>query len=109
MSCSFEFIDYLLEILYPLGKVYSRKMMGEYVIYLNEKCVVLACDNNAYVKKLPCIQELMKDAETGNPYPGAKEWYILDLSSPNHVRKVIPVLWNDLPFPVKKSKKQKKR
>ena len=37
----------------------------------------MACDNIAYVKKLPCVDVLMKNAETGCPYNGAKEAYIL--------------------------------
>ncbi len=80
-------------------------MMGDYVIYVNEKCVITACDNIAYVKKLPCIAGLMADAETGQPYPGAKEAYILDFSDMSKVGKVIELLWNDLPFP--KSRKNR--
>lgn len=67
MACSIDFIEELCEILSPLGEVRSRKMMGDYVIYVNEKCVITACDNLAYVKKLPCIEDLMADAETGHP------------------------------------------
>lgn len=76
--------------------------MGDYVIYVNGKCVITACDNIAYVKKLPCIAEMMADAETGKPYDGAKEAYILDLSRRSHALKVISALWEALPFPKKK-------
>ena len=78
-------------------------MMGDYVIYVNDKCVITACDNIAYVKKLPCISDLMADAESGSPYPGAKEAYILDIEDSQKVLKVVETLWNHLPFP--KSKK----
>ncbi|MDE6296132.1 MAG: TfoX/Sxy family protein [Muribaculaceae bacterium] len=105
MACSSEFIDYVCEILSPLGEVRSRKMMGDYVIYLDEKCIITACDNILYIKQLPCIQELMANSETGKPYEGAKEHYILDYTDQNHARKVISVLWEYLPFPKKKSKK----
>lgn len=74
-------------------------MMGDYVIYVNEKCVITACDNIAYVKKLPCIEVLMADAECGCPYPGAKEAYILDLTDTRKVMEVIGALWNELPLP----------
>ncbi len=90
-------------MLAPLGEVRSRKMMGDYVIYVNGKCVITACDNIAFVKKLPCIADLMADAETGCPYPGAKESYILDFQDQHKVYAVITNLWNALPFP--KSKK----
>lgn len=90
-------------MLTPLGSVRARKMMGDYVIYVNEKCVITACDNIAYVKKLPCIADLMADAECGCPYPGAKEAYILDFTNASKALKVIETLWAALPFP--KSKK----
>ncbi len=102
MACTTDFIEYLCEMLSSLGEVRSRKMMGEYVIYVNEKCVITACGNNAYVKKLPCITELMAESEVGCPYEGAKEAYILDVSNRNLTLKVISTLWEELPFPKKK-------
>lgn len=102
MACSSEYIDFVCELLAPLGEVRYRKMMGDYVIYLNDKCVITACDNCCYVKKLDCIAPLMADAETGHAYEGAKESYILDLSDQRKVREVISILWEVLPFPKKK-------
>ncbi len=48
------------------------------MIYLNERPVILVCDNTTYVKKHPAIEELMRESETGIPYEGAKEYYIID-------------------------------
>lgn len=104
MACTSEFIESICDALAPLGVVRSRKMMGDYVIYVNEKCVITACDNIAYVKKLPCIADLMADAECGFPYQGAKEAYILDFADTRKALKVIETLWNDLPFPKSKKK-----
>lgn len=104
MACSQEFIDFIGEALAPLGEVRFRKMMGDYVIYLNEKCVITACDNNAFVKKLDCIAHLMESAETGSAYEGAKEAYILDFADQSKAREVISILWEALPFPKKKKK-----
>lgn len=104
MACSPEYIDFVCEVLTPLGEVRYRKMMGDYVIYVNDKCVITACDNNAFIKKLDCIAPLMADAETGCAYAGAKEGYILDFSDQRKVREVISALWDALPFPKKKKK-----
>ena len=104
MAWTPEYIDFICEVLAPLGEVRSRKMMGDYVIYLNEKCVITACDNNAFIKKLDCIAPLMSDAETGFAYQGAKEGYILDFSDQRKVRNVISILWEALPYPKKKNK-----
>ena len=92
MACTREFIDFVCDTLSPLGEVRSRKMMGDYIIYVNGKCVITACDNICYVKKLPCIAELMAGAETGRPYEGAKEAYILDFADKNKVLKVVNAL-----------------
>ena len=67
MACTTDFIESICNILAPLGEARSRKMMGDYVIYLNEKCVITACDNIAYVKKLPCVADLMANAVCGCP------------------------------------------
>lgn len=104
MACSSEFIDFIVEVLSPLGDVRSRKMMGDYVIYVNEKCVITACDNNAFIKKLSCIADLMADAEVGCAYEGAKEGYILTFEDQAKARKVISTLWEALPFPKNKKK-----
>ncbi len=104
MSCTSEFIEFVCETLRPLGEIRSRKMMGGYIIYVNEKCVITACDNNAYIKKLPCIAQLMADAEIGSPYQGAKEAYILDFTDTRKILKVIRTLWDNLPYPKSKNK-----
>ena len=102
MACNIEYIEHLCSLLSSLGEVSYRKMMGDYIICLNEKCIITACDNMAFIKKLPCLEEMMYNAETGHPYAGAKEAYILDTSDRNLIRKVIPVLWDNLPLPKKK-------
>ena len=104
MPCTAYFIEFVCDALAPLGEVRSRKMMGDYVIYLNDKCVITACDNMAFVKKLPCIADLMADAEFGCPYEGAKEAYILDFQDRQKVLRVIEMLWEDLPFPKSRRK-----
>lgn len=99
MACTKDFIEFVCDALAPAGEVRSRKMMGDYVIYLNGKCIITACDNNAYVKKLPCIAEQMAGSECGCPYPGAKEAYILDFNDRARMLKVVETLWSALPFP----------
>lgn len=105
MACTTDFIEFVCATLSPLGMVRSRKMMGDYVIYLNEKCIITACDNTAFIKKLPCIAEMMADAETGCAYSGAKECYILDFHDKSKALKVIETLWEALPYPKSKSRK----
>ncbi|MDO4948171.1 TfoX N-terminal domain-containing protein [Fibrobacter sp. UWH9] len=104
MSCSNEFIDFILDVLSDVGDVRAKKMFGDWMIYVDEKPVVLACDDMAYVKKLPEITDLMEEAECGVPYEGAREHYILEMEQQSHVRDVVQKLVEVIPTPKKKRK-----
>lgn len=80
-------------------------MFGEAMVYLNDRPVLLVCDDTVFVKKHETIQDLMLDAETGIPYKGAKEHYILDIDNADFSKKVVLELEKVTPLP-KKRKKQ---
>lgn len=105
MSCSVDFIEYVCSQLSSVGEVSSRKMMGDYLIYIDEKPVIIACDNLCYVKKVPEIESLMVEAECGFPYPGAKEHYILDIDHKKEAMMVVKILRDVLPYPKQRKKK----
>lgn len=106
MATSVEYIEYVCEQIKNTGVIRYKKMFGEYMIYINEKPILMVCDNTVFVKLLPDIQELMEHADTGYPYDGAKEHYILDIDNSELTNKVIEVL--KLVTPEKKSKQAKK-
>lgn len=62
------------------------------MVYVNDKPVLLVCDNTVYVKKLPEIEELMSGAECGVPYDSAKEHYILDIEDRELTAKAVEIL-----------------
>ena len=99
MACTPDFIDFVCQQLSAVGIVRARKMMGDYVIYVNEKCVIVACDGICFVKKIPELAHLMSDAECGYPYEGAKEHYILDIEHRDLAVQVVTILRDVLPFP----------
>lgn len=67
MATSIDFINYICEQLEGTGEIIYKKMFGEYMVYINSKPVVIVCDNIVYVKKLECIDELMKNAQIRIP------------------------------------------
>ena len=77
MATSKEYIEFVCEQIYRYGTVTYRKMFGEYMAYLNEKPILLVCDNTVYIKEFPELDGIMSEAERGIPYDGAKERYIL--------------------------------
>ena len=73
--------------------------------YVNDKPVLLVCDNTVFVKKLPEVAELLSDAPCGFPYDEAKEHYILDVEDQALVEQVLPVLESITSLTKKRKKK----
>lgn len=53
MATTPEYNEFVCERLEPFGAVRSRKMFGEYMVYLNDKPIITVCDNTVFVKILP--------------------------------------------------------
>lgn len=102
MATNIEFIEHVCDCLVGVGNVRSRKMFGEYMIYVNEKPILLVCDNTVYVKKIEAVKTILADAPCGIPYDGAKEHYILNTDDPALTRKVVTILEEVTPLPKKK-------
>lgn len=103
MACSLEFVEFVQTQLESVGEVRVRKMFGDYVVYVDDRAVALACDNCVYVKIHPAIELLMQNAERGVPYAGARECYVLDIGHRTHAEKVVGILRDVLPLPRKRS------
>lgn len=105
MGTTVDFIEYVCEQIKGDWSVRSNKMFGEYMVYINEKPMLLVCDNTVYVKQLDCVASIMQDAERATPYKGAKEHYILDVDNAKLCREVISILEPITPLPKPKKKK----
>ncbi len=105
MATTLDYIEYVCDQIHGTGMVRYRKMFGEYMVYVNDKPILLVCDNTVFVKKLDCIKELLQDASTGFPYNGSKEHYILDIDNRNLACEVIDVLEPLIPVPKPRKKK----
>ena len=79
-------------------------MFGEYMVYLNDRPILLLCDNCVFVKMLPQVSALLANAPRGFPYDGAKEYYILDIEDDALLQNLIPLLEHLTPIPKKKKK-----
>ena len=105
MSTSKEYIQFVCEQLDDLTGVNYRykKMFGEYLIYVQERPVLLVCDNCVMVRKIPELEEVMKKAPEGIPYDGAKAHYILDVEDHALAAAVIEILVRAVPVPKRKA------
>ena len=104
MATSQEYIEFVCEQIRGVGAVRYRKMFGEYMVYVNDKPLLLICNNTVYVKKLAALLPLLGNADCGIPYDGAKEHYILDIDNAPLCREVITVIEPITPMPKKKRK-----
>lgn len=105
MATTTEYIEYVCEQISGVGDIRYKKMFGEYMVYVNNKPVITVCDNTAFVKIVDAIAELMKNAEKGFPYNGAKENYILDIDNSDFAKKVVSELEKVTPLPKPRKKK----
>ena len=105
MASSTEFLNFVCEQISGIGSVRFRKMFGDGMVYLNDKPVILVCDDIAYVKKLDIIADIMSDAGTGTPYDGSKEHYVLDIDNADFAKEVVLKIEAVTPLPRSKKKK----
>ena len=104
MATTVDFIEFVCERIHGDYAIRYKKMFGEYMVYANDKPILLVCDNCVYVKKLKEVESLLQGAETGIPYDGSKEHYILDIENAELVESVIPILERVTPPPKKRKK-----
>ena len=105
MATTVDFIEYICGQIEGVGMVRHKKMFGEYMVYVDNKPILLVCDNTVFIKILPCLDELMESAEKGYPYDGAKEHYVLDIDDAILTREVIAALLSVIPVPKPRKKK----
>lgn len=78
MATSKEYHDFIMEQISGLENIRSRKMMGEYIIYCNDKIVGGIYDNRFLVKPTESARNFMPDAPLEFPYENAKEMLLVE-------------------------------
>jgi len=108
MSTQKETVEFILDKLGDQGRFSVRAMFGEYALYADGKVVALVCDDQLYVKIVPASGELESLCEKGEPYPGAKEYYVVEEDQLTQLGQ-LPILLLDIAetLPEKKKKKSK--
>lgn len=105
MASNLDFVEYVCEQILPCGNVRYRKMFGEYMVYVNDKPLLLLCDNTVYVKILPPTEKLLAGNEICTPYDGAKPHYVIDADDREQLQAVIKLLEPLTALPKKRKKK----
>ena len=102
MSTSPATIAHILDALdLPLT---SRKMFGEYALYLGEKVVALVCDDTLFLKPTAGARALLTGADMEPAYRGGKPWIVGShyLDDPDLCAQVLRQVAAEVPPPKKK-------
>ena len=78
MTSTAGFVAYVCDQLRCAGTVSSRKMFGEYALYLDGKVFALVCDDQLFVKPTPAGRLLVGEPNLAPPYPGAKPHFMVN-------------------------------
>ncbi|MBQ1565119.1 MAG: TfoX/Sxy family protein [Clostridia bacterium] len=96
MASSKEYLQFVLEQLSVLTDVSYRPMMGEYVLYCHGVVVGGIYDDRFLLKPAKIARQLMPDAPTDIPYPGAKEMLVADVDDAELVCRAVEAIAAEL-------------
>jgi len=105
MASSLDFVEFVMGQLEGIGNLRMRRMFGEYCVYVNEKPIVLICDDRVYLKIVPELAELLAEAEQDYPYEGSSIRYVLDIDDRELSREAVVILESVTPVPKPKKRK----
>lgn len=109
MATTKEYLEFVLGQLSGLDDITYRSMMGEYIIYYRGKIVGDICDNRLLVKPVNAAKALMPDARLEPPYEGAKDMILIeDVDDSDFLTRLFEAMYDELPAPKNKKKKQEK-
>ena len=103
MSSSKEYLEFILEQLSKLENISHRAMMGEYIIYYQDKIVGGIYDDRFLVKPTKSAVAMMPNATMELPYKGAKEMLLVDeVDNKDFLKRLLEVMYDELPAPKRK-------
>jgi TfoX/Sxy family transcriptional regulator of competence genes len=110
MATTADYIEYVAAQVADCGAVRYKKMFGEYMVYVNDKPILLVCDNAVFVKPVPELAGLLREEEMDYPYspekyPGVKKHYVIDVDNAELLRAVVSTLEPITPVPKPRKKK----
>jgi TfoX/Sxy family transcriptional regulator of competence genes len=110
MATSQDYIEYVTAQIVDCGATRYKKMFGEYMVYVNDKPILLVCDNAVFVKPVPELAGLLRETEMDYPYspekyPGVKKHYVIDVDNVELLRAVVSTLEPITPVPKPRKKK----
>ena len=103
MASSKAYLEFVLDQLSELENISYRAMMGEYIIYYQDKVIGGIYDDRFLVKPTKSAVALMPDAERELPYEGSKEMLLVDdIENKSFLQDLLRAMYPELPMSRKK-------
>ena len=107
MASSPDFVEYVCSQLSGAGMATSRKMFGEYGVYLDGKIIGLICDNQFFLKITAAGRAMQEEPVEAQAYPGSNPYFLIEnLDDREGMTTLARATYNELPE--KQPKKTKK-
>jgi len=100
-------VDLITELMAPAGNVRSRKMFGEYAVYLDDKVIALVCDDQLFLKPTEEGRAAIGEPDEAPAYPGSKLYFRLPEDTwedPDWLSQLARITADALPAPKPKQK-----
>lgn len=105
MATSKDMLEFIMDQLRALDAIRTRPMMGEYVVYYQDKVIGLICDNQLFIKQTKAGREILGSVREESPYEGAKKMFVVDIEDRKLLCEVIEASYPELPLPKPKKKR----
>jgi DNA transformation protein len=109
MASRQDTVDFIAELMAPAGDIRSRKMFGEYAVYLDDKVIAFVCDDQLFLKPTEEGRAAIGTPDEAPAYPGSKLYFRIaedTWEDPDWLVRLARVTADALPAP--KPKRPKK-
>lgn len=97
MASTPEYLEYVLDLLAGVPEVSSRKMMGEYLLYVSGRLFGGVYDDRFLVKGTGASRAVLSAEEV--PYEGASPMFLVDVEDAEAVSAMVVAMLPELPEP----------
>jgi len=111
MASDKAYVDFVMDQLSAVHGVSSRKMFGEYAIYVGAKVVALICDNSLFVKPTEAGRKYIGHPVEAPAYKGAKPSFLIQdaVDDREWLQNLFTLTEAELPQPKPKKKTAPKK
>jgi len=101
-----DFVAYVLDQIPAELAATTRKMFGEYGLFVEGRMPAMICDNQLFVKITEAGRQFLGDVPEAPPYPGAKPAFLMgeEIEDPRRLGELLRITAEAMPPPRRKRK-----